>query len=91
MEGSHVTDDDELKLYVALERRWKAMSDLPDKEKEYSWIEYLVDMGMSFSPDRHHEDMIHVQNPAWLGGGGLLYVSIPPELAEKILVLGGMP
>lgn len=84
-------EDEELKLYVALERRWKAMSDLPYKEKEYSWIEYLVDIGMSFSPDRHHEGMIHVQNPAWLGGGGLLYISMTPEIAEKILVLGGAP
>lgn len=67
------------------------MSDLPDKEKEYSWIEYVIETGMSFSPDRQKDGMICVQNPAWLGGGGLLYVSIPPELAERILVLGGAP
>lgn len=86
-----MTEDKELKLYIALERRWKTITDLPDKEKEYSWIEYLIETGMSFSPDRHKDGMICVQNPAWLGGGGLLYVSIPPELAEKILVLGGIP
>jgi len=48
-------------------------------------------MGMWFSPDRHHEGMIHVRNPADLGGGGLLYVCMSPEIAEKILVLGGIP
>lgn len=86
-----MTDDEELKLYVALERRWKAMTDSPEKEKEYSWIEYVVEMGMSFFPERQKDGNIHIQNPACLGGGGLLYVSMPPEVAEKILVLGGMP
>ena len=86
-----MTEDKELKLYIALERRWKTITDLPDKEKEYSWIEYLIETGMSFSPDRQKDGMICVQNPAWLGGGGLLYVCMTPELAEKVLVLGGIP
>lgn len=91
MEGQVVTEDEKIKLYVALERRWKVMSDLPDRQKEYVWIDYLIEMGMWFSPDRHHEGMIHVRNPADLGGAGLLYVCMTPELAEKILVLGGIP
>lgn len=54
----------------------------------HNWDNFLVGMGMKLSPFMTHEkDSISIKNPAPHTG----FISMTVEMAERIIVLGGLP